>query len=310
MSTPERFRPYAQVDVFTVERGGGNPLAVVLDGTGLTDGQMQRFAAWTNLSETTFVLPPTRPEADYRLRIYTPVTELPFAGHPTLGSCRAWLDQGGRAHDDALIVQECAAGLVRIRRQGDWLAFAAPPLRRQPVAAPLLQELAQALGVAPARIRAAQHLDNGPHWLGLLLDSVDTVLALQPDHARLRALGHKVGVAALYDPPPGPQLIARRSREARAFAAHADEPARLAVPDLEVRAFAAAAGVPEDPVTGSLQAALAQWLMAEGVLPARYLAAQGRCLNRSGRVVLEQDAQGQLWVGGQVQPVIAGTVLF
>jgi len=304
---PARPRPYAQVDVFTAERGGGNPLAVVLDGSGLSEAQMQRFAAWTNLSETTFVLPPTRPEADYRVRIYTPVTELPFAGHPTLGSCQAWLDQGGRPHDDAQIVQECAAGLVTIRRRGAQLAFAAPPLRRRPVTASLLQETAQALGVRPTQIRAAQHLDNGPHWLGLLLDSVDTVLALQPDHARLRTLGHKIGVAALYPPAPG-QPIARSNHAARACAAQTAEPLRLATPDLEVRAFAAAVGVPEDPVTGSLQAALAQWLMAEGVLPDHCLAAQGTCLNRHGRVWLQRDAQGQVWVGGAVQPVITGTV--
>jgi PhzF family phenazine biosynthesis protein len=303
-----RLRPYAVVDVFTAERYGGNPLAVVLDGSGLSEAQMQRFAAWTNLSETAFLLPPTHPEADYRVRIYTPATELPFAGHPTLGSCQAWLDQGGAPHDAECIVQECALGLVPIQRRGALLSFRAPALRRHPVDAALLAEVAQALGVARSRILAAQHLDNGPHWLALLLDDADTVLALQPDHQRLRALGHKVGVAALTAQTAGVTLIARGSREARAFAGHDGAGWRHAEPDLQVRAFAAAVGVPEDPVTGSLQAALAQWLLHEGRLSAPYLAAQGQCLNRSARVLLQCDAQGQVWVGGEVQAAIRGSV--
>ena len=311
MSHPSR--PYQQVDVFTATPYYGNPLAVVLDGTGLSEEQMQHFARWTNLSETTFVLPPTQPGADYRVRIFTPGAELPFAGHPTLGSCHAWLAAGGTPRQSELIVQECAVGLVPIRRAGQHLAFAAPPLRRSVPVPELLAQVAQALGISGAQIRAAQQLDNGPQWLGLLLDSVDTVLALEPDHARLRELKQKVGVAALTAEagaePAGVQLIARSSREARAFAEHAGDAPQLAAPDLEVRAFAAPVGITEDPVTGSLNASLAQWLMAEGHVPARYVAAQGSCLGRAGRVLLERDAQGQVWVGGQVQTCISGQVL-
>jgi PhzF family phenazine biosynthesis protein len=306
-------RPYQQVDVFTATPYYGNPLAVVLDGTGLSDEAMQRYARWTNLSETTFLLPPTQPGADYRVRIFTPGAELPFAGHPTLGSCHAWLAAGGQPHSAERIVQECAVGLVPIRRAGQHLAFAAPPLKRSAPTPALLAQVAQALGIDSAQIRAAQQLDNGPQWLGLLLDSVDTVLALAPDHARLRELKQKVGVAALTTEAgaeaAGVQLIARSSREARAFAEHASDAPQLAAPDLEVRAFAAPVGITEDPVTGSLNASLAQWLMAEGHLPARYLAAQGSCLGRAGRVLLERDEDGQVWVGGQVQTCISGQVL-
>ncbi|MCZ8293567.1 MAG: PhzF family phenazine biosynthesis protein [Hylemonella sp.] len=301
-------RPYKQVDVFTTTPYWGNPLAVVLDGQGLTDDEMQRFARWTNLSETTFVLPPTQAGADYRVRIYTPDGELPFAGHPTLGSCHAWLEAGGAPKNQDFIVQECAVGLVNIRRAGQHLAFAAPPLTRSTPAPELLAQVAQALGITTQHIIAAQALDNGPRWLGLLLDSVDTVLALEPDHQRLRELGQKVGVAALTQDSGAVQLIARSSRETRAFAEHAADAPQLAVPDLEVRAFAAPVGITEDPVTGSLNASLAQWLMAEGHLPARYVAAQGTCLGRAGRVLLERDAQGQVWVGGQVQTCITGHV--
>jgi PhzF family phenazine biosynthesis protein len=299
-------RPYRQVDVFTATPYYGNPLAVVLDGSGLSEDEMQRFARWTNLSETTFLLPPTQAGADYRVRIYTPGGELPFAGHPTLGSCHAWLEAGGTPRNAALIVQECTVGLVSIRRAGQHLAFAAPPLQRSTPAPELLAQVAQALGITLQQIRAAQALDNGPRWLGLLLDRPDTVLALSPDHARLRELQQKVGVAALTQEQPAVNLIARSSREARAFAEHADDAPQLAVPDLEVRAFAAPVGITEDPVTGSLNASLAQWLMAEGHVPTRYVAAQGSCLGRAGRVLLERDASGQVWVGGQVQTCISG----
>lgn len=301
-------RAYQQVDVFTTTPYWGNPLAVVLDGSGLSEDEMQRFARWTNLSETTFVLPPTQAGADYRVRIYTPGGELPFAGHPTLGSCHAWLEAGGTPKGKDLILQECAVGLVPIRRAGQHLAFAAPPLTRSTPASELLTQVAQALGIQPQQIISAQLLDNGPRWLGLLLDSVDTVLALEPDHQRLRELNQKVGVAALAQDHGGVQLIARSSRETRAFAEHAADAPQLAEPDLEVRAFAAPVGISEDPVTGSLNASLAQWLMAEGRLPARYVAAQGTCLGRAGRVLLERDGQGQVWVGGQVQTCITGQV--
>jgi len=308
MNPPHHPRPFTQVDVFTATPYYGNPLAVVLEGEGLTDDEMQRFARWTNLSETTFLLPPQQAGADYRVRIYTPGGELPFAGHPTLGSCHAWLEAGGRPKQPELIVQECAVGLVPIRRAGQHLAFRAPPLERSTPAPELLAQVAQALGIGVQQIRAAQVLNNGPRWLGLLLDNADTVLALAPDHARLRELQQKVGVAARTAEQPTVNVISRSSREARAFAEHAGDAPQQAVPDLEVRAFAAPVGITEDPVTGSLNASLAQWLMAEGHAPARYVAAQGSCLGRAGRVLLERDGNGDVWVGGQVQTCISGQV--
>lgn len=343
---PLRQRPFMQVDVFTAVPYLGNPLAVVLDGTGLSDEAMQSFARWTNLSETTFVLPPT-PEgraagADYRVRIFTPGCELPFAGHPTLGTCHAWLVHGGQPHatgpagEIMEVRQECAVGVVALRplagsstgeRQASAvrMAFAAPPLTRStPEAAHLAQVLA-ALGLQPAQVLAAQSLNNGPEWLGLLLNSPDTVLALSPDHAALRALNQKVGVAALQPATPDLPLIARSSREARAFATSASAVSASATdmgvadshqpddePDLWVRAFAAPVGVDEDPVTGSLNASLAQWLMADNLLPQHrshaYTATQGQALGRDGLVFLSRDDSGQVWVGGDVSACIRGTV--
>ena len=303
-------RPFKQVDVFTAEPYYGNPLAVVLDGSGLSDAQMQRFAQWTNLSETTFLLPPTSAAADYRVRIFTPGGELPFAGHPTLGSCHAWLQAGGApkaAHD---IVQECQVGLVKLRRDGARLAFAAPPLKRSNPSPALLAQVAAALGLSASQIVAAQLLDNGPVWLGLLLDSHQTVLQLNPDHLALKNLGQKVGVAAVEHASPSAALIGRSNREARAFAARADAPTEpdATNPELEVRAFAAPIGVNEDPVTGSFNASLAQWLIAEGHAPARYVAAQGARLSRAGRVFIERDGVGQVWVGGESVTCIDGHV--
>ena len=297
-----RARPFAQIDVSTAAPGYGNPVAVVLDGARLDDAAMQRFARWTNLSETTFVLPPTDPAADYALRIFTPGGELPFAGHPTLGSCFAWLAAGGQPKSADRIVQQCAKGLILIRRDGERLAFAAPPSVRSDPAPALLADIAQALGVEPTPIVRAQRLDNGPVWLTLQLDSADTVLALEPDHARLAALGQKVGVIGVYPAPSAIELVSRSNREARAFGA--PPPAPL----IEVRAFAAPIGVPEDPVTGSLNASLAQWLIEAGELPPRYVAAQGTALGRAGRVHVERDAEGQVWIGGDCVGVIQGQV--
>lgn len=278
-------RPFKQVDVFTPVALRGNPLAVVLDGAALSDDEMQRFATWTNLSETTFLLPPTRDNADYRVRIFTPGGELPFAGHPTLGSCHSWLQAGGKPRRGDVIVQECKQGLVSLRREGERLAFAAPASKRASPSPAVLAQVAGALGLKASQIIAAQSLDNGPVWLSLLIDDPQTVLALQPDHAALRASGQKVGVAARY----------RDVREGE--------------PMLEVRAFADPVGIPEDPVTGSLNASLAQWLIDEGHMPARYLAAQGACLGRAGRVHVERDDHGQVWVGGQTVTCIDGSVL-
>ncbi|MDE2418598.1 MAG: PhzF family phenazine biosynthesis protein [Burkholderiales bacterium] len=299
-------RPFAQVDVFTAQPYLGNPLAVVLDGAGLSEAQMQDFARWTNLSETTFVLPPTEAAAaqgaDYRVRIFTPGGELPFAGHPTLGTCYAWLESGGTPQRADLVVQECGVGLVSIARDGTRLAFAAPTLKRSTPTPEHLARVSAALGLHPAQILAAQHLDNGPQWLGLLLDSIQTVLDVRPDHAALKDLGQKVGLAGVEPAQAAPQLIARANREARAFGA------RTATPTVEVRAFASPLGVNEDPVTGSLNASLAQWLIAEGHVPAQYIAAQGACLGRAGRVHIRRDAQGQVWVGGDTVICISGMV--
>jgi PhzF family phenazine biosynthesis protein len=301
-------RAFQQVDVFTDTAFLGNPLAVVLDGEGLSDAQMQAFARWTQLSETTFVLPPT-PEgaaggADYRVRIFTPGAELPFAGHPTLGTAHAWLSAGGQPRQSGQLVQECGVGLVSLKSvEGRW-AFAAPPLQRQTPAPALLVEVLAALGLHADEVLAAQDLNNGPHWLGLLIDSVDSLLALEPDHAALKRLNTKVGVAAKREANAN-DLIRRANREARAFTPStriANDPT-----DLEVRAFAAPVGIAEDPVTGSLNASLAQWLMTEGHMPSRYSARQGTVLGRAGQVFLSQDAQAQVWVGGDVVGCIQGS---
>jgi len=310
---PPRQRPFTTVDVFTSVAYRGNPLAVVLDGTDLSEAQMQAFAAWTQLSETTFVLPPTAAGraggADYRVRIFTPEGELAFAGHPTLGTCHAWLAQGGQPQHAHQVVQECAQGLVPIARQDGRLAFRAPALERRPVEPALLAQVTQALDLQPAQVLAAQHLYNGSPWLGLLLDSPDTLLSLQPDHARLQATGQKLGLAALYPRGESPALIGRSSREARAFAGSRSGPAPAApAVQLEVRGLIPSLGV-EDPVTGSLNAALAQWLTAEGHLQAPYQASQGVCVGRDGQVYVSADAQGQLWVGGQVVACVQGQVL-
>ncbi len=306
-------RPYKQIDVFTATPYLGNPLAVVLDGSGLDDAQMQHFAHWTNLSETAFILPPTDPGraagADYQVRIFTPGEELPFAGHPTLGSCHAWLASGQTPRAPEVIVQECGVGLVRIRREGPRLAFAAPPLARSEPDAALLAAVMAALGLQAQQLVAAQMLDNGPRWLSLLLDDPDTIENIDPDHAKLKDLGQKVGVASVKRSNTAMQLISRSSREARAFAGRKapaeGEPANT---DLIVRAFAAPIGVPEDPVTGSLNAGLAQWLIADGHLPVSYVASQGTSLGRDGRVYLQRDAAGQVWVGGDSVTCISGEV--
>jgi PhzF family phenazine biosynthesis protein len=309
-----KIRPFKQVDVFTADPYLGNPLAVVLEGDGLSTEDMQHFAQWTNLSETTFVLPPT-PEglaagADYRVRIFTPTTELPFAGHPTLGTCHAWLEANPEQQAKTEFLQECAIGLVKIQRDSQQrLAFAAPPLKRTTPSPELLTQVTQALGLQAQQIIAAQILDNGPAWFSLLLDSADTVLQLNPDHAQLKALGQKVGVAAVEQATQATSLIARSNREARAFSPRstANQSAQAA-PELEVRAFAAAVGVIEDPVTGSLNASLAQWLIADGHMPSAYTASQGLNLGRAGRVYITQDEDGQVWVGGDVVTCINGTV--
>jgi PhzF family phenazine biosynthesis protein len=308
-------RAFKQVDVFTDQPYFGNPLAVVLDGSGLDDAAMQRFAAWTNLSETTFLLPPTDATADYRVRIFTPDRELNFAGHPTLGSCHSWLEAGGRPRSAEFVVQECKVGLVKIRRQtGDAgqqrQAFAAPPLKRSAISPVLLAQIAAGLGLSARQIMAAQDLNNGLVWHGLLLDSPETVLQIRPDYQALGKLDVHVGVAGVYSRDEKPQLIARASREAMAFNAGAPLQPAAAVfnPDVEVRGFVGSTRGYEDPVTGSLNASLAQWLIADGHAPERYRASQGVCMGRAGQVHLERDASGQVWVGGEAVTCIDGSV--
>lgn len=270
---------FSQVNVFSADPLSGNPLAVVHAAGILNDAQMTALARWTNLSETTFLLPPADPHADYRVRIFTPARELPFAGHPTLGSCHAWLAAGGKPKTAGIVIQECGAGLVRVRQQDSRLEFAAPPVMRTgPLEPEVLAQIARALSVDPSDIVQHQWADNGPGWCAVMLGSARQVLALQPDWAALDLL--KLGVIGPHDPG-----------QDAAF---------------EVRAFIGGAGY-EDPVTGSLNASLAQWLIGARLAPSSYVAAQGTALKRAGRVHLRKEG-GEVWVGGQVVDVIRGTV--
>lgn len=302
-------RPFVTVDVFTATPYLGNPVAVVLDASGLDTQTMQAFARWTNLSETTFVLPPSEAAraqgADYQVRIFTPAAEMPFAGHPTLGTCHAWLEHGGQPQSSAQVVQECAKGLITIQRTAEGLAFANPATSALPLPGNLHQ-IYDVLGITTDQVLDAAYLDNGPHWLCVLLDSTDTLLGLEPDLARLKALGHKVGVAARYQESDATPLIGRACREAEAFATGLRSQPSTGQAALEVRAFSTT-GV-EDPVTGSLNGSLAQWLTQQGHLPAPYMANQGACVGRDGWVHITQDAQQQIWVGGQTVTCVQGTV--
>jgi PhzF family phenazine biosynthesis protein len=277
-------RRFTQLDVFTATPLLGNPLAVVHDAQGLGDEQLAAFARWTNLSETTFLLPPTEPGADYRVRIFTPGGELPFAGHPTLGSCHAWLAAGGQPRAADEVVQQCGVGLVRVRREtvagSTRLAFAAPPLRRTgPVEPALRAQVLASLGLNDSQIERLEWIDNGPGWMGALLRDAATVLALRPDFAAMHGL--KLGVIGAHAAGSECQF--------------------------EVRAFVPALGVPEDPVTGSLNAGLAQWLIGEGLAPSTYVAAQGAALGRAGRVHVQRIG-ADVWIGGDVVSVVSGTV--
>jgi PhzF family phenazine biosynthesis protein len=272
-------RDFRQVDVFTTVPYAGNPVAVVHDAEGLSHEQMQRFAHWMNLSETTYLLPPEAGDADYRVRIFTPVQELPFAGHPTLGTCHAWLEAGGRPRGADGVVQECAAGLVTLRRTDDGLAFAAPPLVRSgPVEDALIERIASVLNIERAEIVDAQWVDNGPGWVAALLESAEAVLALKPGF-----VDFDLGVAGPY-PPGSPEAF-------------------------EVRAFFPKEGsTTEDPVTGSLNASLAEWLIDSGRASAPYVASQGAALGRSGRVHISRDDDGTIWVGGGTVTCVTGQV--
>jgi PhzF family phenazine biosynthesis protein len=272
-------RAFRQVDVFSEVAYRGNPVAVVLDADGLTAEEMQRFANWTNLSETTFVLPPATVDEDYRVRIFTPVSELPFAGHPTLGTCHAWLEADGRPRDPEQIVQGCAAGLIPLRRTDAGLAFAAPPLIRSgPVEQSLVEHIADLLAIARTDIVDAEWADNGPGWVAVLLASAEAVLAIRPGVVDL-----DIGVVGPY-PPGSPAAV-----EVRAF-------------------FPTANGTVEDPVTGSLNASLAPWLLRTGRATSPYLASQGTALGRAGRVHVSRDADDTVWVGGGTITCITGEV--
>jgi PhzF family phenazine biosynthesis protein len=269
---------FRQVDVFTDTPYLGNALAVVLGADRLSDDQMRSFARWTNLSETTFVLAPRASGADYRVRIFTPTSELPFAGHPTLGTCHAWLEAGGRPAGADAIVQECDAGLITVRRTEAGLAFAAPPLVRSgPVDEPVAERVARGLGISRSDMVDIQWADNGPGWVAVLLASAEAVLAIQPGLLEL-----DIGVAGPY-PAGSPEV-------------------------LEVRAFSPQISGVEDPVTGSLNASLAQWLLGAGRVTAPYVASQGTAMGRRGRVHISQDGDGQVWVGGGTVTCIDGTV--
>ncbi|SFU10356.1 PhzF family phenazine biosynthesis protein [Arthrobacter sp. ov118] len=273
-------RPFTQVDVFAPGPKAGNPVAVVHAADGLTAEQMQNFANWTNLSETTFLQTPSDPAADYKLRIFTPRVELPFAGHPTLGSAHAWLENGGQPHDKDHLVQECRAGLVKIRREDAELSFQAPPLTRSgSVEAAVLQQVITGLGITPDEVLGSNWVDNGPGWLGIRLASARQVLDLRPHFSTMGKI--KVGVIGAYE-KGGPA-------------------------DFEVRAFAPGHGVDEDPVTGSLNAGLAQWLRGEGAAESTFSVQQGTVLGRGGylRIASEADA---IWVGGASRTVIKGHV--
>jgi PhzF family phenazine biosynthesis protein len=273
-------RAFRLVDVFSPVPFLGNPVAVVADASGLSTEAMQRFASWMNLSETTFLLPPDDRRADYRVRIFTPVAELPFAGHPTLGTCHAWLAAGNVPRDEHTVVQQCAAGLVRVAPDQGRLSFAAPPLIRSgPADEDTVRRAAEALRISRSDIVAAQWADNGPGWLAVLLADADAVLALRPGNTG----GLDLGVSGSY--PPGSELA------------------------LEVRAFfTTASGTTEDPVTGSFNASLAQWLLATGRVTAPYVAGQGTALGRRGRVHITRDGDGTVWVGGAAVTYVAGEV--
>ena len=279
---------YRTVDVFTEHPYHGNPLAVVVGADELSTDRMQRFANWTNLSETTFLLSPSDPTADYAVRIFTPSQELPFAGHPTLGSCQVWLDNGGAPKQPDRVVQECGAGLVAIKSDGKELAFKAPPLIRSgPLSADEITRFAAQLGVDPDEVVDGAWVDNGPGWAALLLRDADAVLAIE-----LASVDAKIGAVGPYLGVVGPHHTGGDGS-----------------PAFEVRAFFSANGSPaEDPVTGSLNASVAQWLVASGRANPPYEVAQGRALGRSGRVMISADRDGAIWVGGHVVTCVSGTV--
>jgi PhzF family phenazine biosynthesis protein len=278
---PQRARAFAQVDVFGAEPYQGNPVAVVLDGSDLTDDAMAHFARWTNLSETTFVLPPTTPEADYRLRIFTPGGEIPFAGHPTLGSAHAWLTAGGSPRRRDVLVQECAMGLVELRGEAGDLSFQAPtPVRTGPLDEDLLARIARGLRIDVDAVVAHQWVDNGPGWAVIQLATAGEVLALEPDLSLIPT----AMVGAIGAHPEGSEH------------------------HFEMRTFAPGAGVPEDPACGSMNAAVGQWLTATGTAPSAYRVSQGTRLGRAASIEITADTDGTVWVSGAATICIRGSI--
>ena len=274
-------KAYSLVDVFGTEPFSGNPLPVIADADDLATEDMQRITRWFGYSETAFLLTPTDPAADYRVRIFTLDRELPFAGHPTLGSCHAWLASGGLPRDSATVVQQCGAGLVSLRRSGGTLAFAAPPLLRSgAVAEEDITEIVDFLRIARSDIVDAQWVDNGPGWVAVLLASADAVLALEPPPTAPRRI--ELGVVGPHA-PGGPAAY-------------------------EVRSFFSGqhGAIIEDPITGSLNASLAQWLTRSGRFTPPYTARQGTAIGRNGRVSIDQDADGTIWVGGRTLTIASG----
>lgn len=297
---------FSQVDVFAESNFRGNPLAVVHDADELTSAHMQQIASWTNLSETAFLMRSGDATADYKVRIFTPTTELPFAGHPTLGACAAWLAAGGVAKHQGFVVQDCAKGLVRLKRERASrsisqpalrfeLAFEAPPVSIEPIEPEKKLAFCEALGVDECDLIDMARLDNGPIWYAFWIKSHEMLMSLEPDHAKLARLG-KIGIASLF------------TTQLKSSKPAINEADRHAIPQIAVRAFAAALGVNEDPVTGSLNAALAQWLIAKAYLPRHYQARQGQRLGRDGLVDLRLDDADRLWVGGCSTIVIQGSI--
>jgi PhzF family phenazine biosynthesis protein len=271
------------IDVFGSGALLGNPLAVVHDAQGLTSEEMLAITRWMNLSETAFLLPATNDVADYRVRIFTLAGELPFAGHPTLGACHAWLSAGGSPRGD-VIVQECGIGRVQLKR-GERLCFAAPPLIRSgPVDVSYMDGVAAVLGISLDAVVATEWVDNGPGWVGVLLEDDEAVLSLRPD------IGRHEGDDPLFIGVVGPHP-------------HGGDV------DFEVRAFFSddKGQLIEDPVTGSLNASLAQWMIGSGSAPVSYVAAQGTAIGRAGRIHLAQDETGT-WVGGSTVTIVSGRI--
>jgi len=305
-------RPFMQVDVFLSATTplSGNPVAVVFASEDLSTEQMQKFASWTNLSETTFLLPPTDPaKADYKLRIFTVARELPFAGHPTLGSCRAWLQSGGKPKKSGEVVQECGVGLVTIKSDESTgrLSFAAPEnIREGDISSSDLENMCQAMGIQTSDVLASRWVDNGPGWAGLILKSAEDVLAIKTNNIS-QAGSINWGVVGAYS--KAQKFIESGLKGERSSPESEDD----GTPHFELRAFCPDEGFVEDPVTGSLNAGVAKWFISTGLAPQRYIASQGTCLGRSGRIYLSADeelaANGNVWVGGDTRVCIEGTVL-